>query len=159
MTEEKFYHDRIVACDKMIAMALQDIEKGRWGTTISHVDFSVQPDPHERLLTARDEKLKCLDYLSKTAKPASKRKSRYVSVNGLSIRTNNRIIREGTDEPLKQVIRVQDGKSGKAEYGDEFEFFDAEGNVVGRIFYETDRVLKCGAKCVIEFYHEIKKVR
>lgn len=86
-------------------------------------------------------------------------KHNFVSVNGLNIRTNNRIIREGSDEPLKEVIRVQGGKSGKAQYGQEFEFFDNDGRAVGRIYYETDRVLRCGAKCVIEFYHEIRKVR
>jgi len=85
-------------------------------------------------------------------------KKTYVSVCKNVIQRNNKIKREGLDEALSPPIRIQNGKWGDKTTCTEAVFKDAAGNIVGRIFYETDPILKCGAKVAIEFYGDVEVV-
>lgn len=82
----------------------------------------------------------------------------FISVCKNVIQRNNKIIREGRDEPLDPPIRFQLGKSGGRNVCNEAELL-VDGKVVGRIFYKPDKaILKHGPKVVIEFYGEVKAV-
>lgn len=56
-------------------------------------------------------------------------------------------------------IRVQKGKSGKAEYGHEVAVLDAQGNEVARFIYRPDGALvACGARLVLVAHHGARVV-
>lgn len=85
--------------------------------------------------------------------------SKFVSVCKNVIQQNNKTVREQTGASLQPPIRIQNGKWGDKVNCTEAVFKDANGNPVGRIFYEPDPIIKCGAKVVIEFYEEIEVVK
>lgn len=87
------------------------------------------------------------------------RKPIYISVCKNKIQTNNRIIREGSDEPLSPPIRFQHGKSTTERTVCNEANLMIGGQVVGRIAYSPEKPhIKAGAKVVIEFFGDIEVV-
>lgn len=76
-----------------------------------------------------------------------------VNVNRNTINSNTK---HGTNEP---PIRVQKGKSGKADYGHEVAVLDAAGNEVARFVYNAEgKIVSCGARLVLLAHHGAKVV-
>lgn len=99
--------------------------------------------------------MRTMQTVSKTA-----RKPIYVSVCKNKIQTNNRIIREGSDEPLSPPIRFQHGKSATERTVCNEANLVFDGKIVGRIAYSPDKAhIKAGAKVVIEFFGDIEVVQ
>ena len=87
------------------------------------------------------------------------RKPIYISVCKNKIQTNNRIIREGSSEPLSPPIRFQHGRSTAERTVCNEANLMVGGQVVGRIAYSPDKPhIKAGAKVVIEFFGDIQVV-
>lgn len=87
------------------------------------------------------------------------KKSTFISVCKNKIQTNNKIIREGRDEPLSPPIRFQIGKSTKDRVVCNEANLVYDGKVVGRISYSPEKAqIAAGAKVVIEFFGDMEVV-
>lgn len=86
------------------------------------------------------------------------RKTVVVNVNRNTINRNTIKAKNGETD-FEPVVRVQRGKSGKAEYGNEVAVLDAAGNEVGRFIYDpTGALVSCGARLVLVAHHGAKVV-
>lgn len=73
----------------------------------------------------------------------------------------NRILSRLKGNTTEPVIRMQEGKYGKSEYGEEIGIYDAEGNCVARFLskLEGDPLLPCGARVAVVTDLEVRIIR
>lgn len=87
------------------------------------------------------------------------RSTTVVNVNRQVIDRNTRARNADPSAPTEPPIRVQRGKSGKADYGSAVAVLDASGNEVGRFVYDPEgAVVACGARLVLIAHHGARVV-